>query len=178
MNRHLMTVVVAALVSAGCAIDVPTGPDTFPLEPANAAHLRAAQSVAFKNAYDAEAKRAIAAGKGQTWTVDQKQMTDTAITMLGRALQKQGFNIQGPADKSITLQVQVERGFIHQRTLAFVAQANVSILLNATFGDGTGSAIPAANNSPMGPQRAFEGALMFALNKLLADEKFVAYVNK
>jgi hypothetical protein len=175
--RISSSAVFLAALAAGCAMDVPTSPDTFPVEPVNAAHLRAPQSVGLKNAYNAGAQRTIDAGKGQTWTVDQKQMTDTAITMLGRAVEKHGFNTKGPGDKSITLQVRAEHGFIHQRTMSFVAQANVTVSLHAAFGDGSSTTVGADNNSPLGPQRAFEGALMFALNKLLNDQRFVAYVN-
>ena len=176
-NAYRLGLMFAAALAAGCAIDVPTSPDTFPVEPVNAAHLRAPQAIALKNAYQAEAKRTIAVGKGQTWTVDQKQMTDTAITMLGRAVEKHGFKTQGPGDKSIDLQVRAEHGFIHQRAMSFVAHSNVTVSLHAAFGDGSSTTVGADNNSPLGPQRAFEGALMFAINKLLNDQRFVAYVN-
>jgi hypothetical protein len=178
MKRNLLVAMFLGAFAAGCAMDVPTRPDTFAVDPANAAHLRGPQSIALKNAYAAEAKMDLDPGKGQTWSIDQKQMTDTAMTMLGKAVEKQGIKTQGPADKSVTLQVRVEQAFIHQRTLALVAHANVRLSLDATFGDGTGTMLPADNNSPLGPQRAFEGALMVAINKLFLDEKFVAYVNK
>jgi hypothetical protein len=178
MRPGLFGAVFLAAMAAGCgAIDVPTSPDTFPVDPGGAAHIRGPQTIALKNAYTAASPRAIAAGKGQTWTVDQKQMTDTAITMLARAVEKQGIKTQGPAEKSITLEVRAQHGFIHQRTMSFVAQANVTIWLVATFGDGSSTTVPMDNNSPMGPQRAFEGALMFAINKLFLDPKFLAYVN-
>lgn len=167
---------VLVAMAAGCAIDVPSNPDTFSVEPAKAAHLRGPQAIAFKNAYPAAAKSEFDAGKGQTWTVDHKQLTDTAIAMLTRAVAPQGIKAPAQAEKSITLQVRVERAFIHSRVFS-VAQSNARILLNAQFGDGTGAMIPAENNSPMGPQRAFDGAVLFALNQLLVDEKFVAYVN-
>src|SRR5215217_7610878 len=117
VSRNALSSVLLALLVAGCAIDVPTNPDTFNVEPANAAHLRGPQAVALRNAYQAEAKRALGAGKGQTWTVAQKPLTDTAIAMLTRALEKQGIKADAAARKSISLQVRVEHGSI--RTIAF-----------------------------------------------------------
>lgn len=178
LGRKLLGPALLVVIAGGCAVDVPTSPDTFAVDAANAGHLRGPQSIWLKNAYNAGVKRDLGAGKGYTWSIDEKQMTDTAITMLARAVEKHGFKTEAPADKSITLQVRVQQGFIHQRAVSFVAHANVRLLLDATFGDGTGTTLPGDNNSPMGPSRAFEGALMFAINKLLVDEKFVAYVNK
>jgi hypothetical protein len=178
MKRKLLVPMFLSAMAAGCAMDVPTRSDTFAVDSVHAAHLRGPQSIELKNAYSGEAKRDLDPGKGQTWSIDQKQMTDTAMTMVGKAVEKQGIKTQGPADKSVTLQVRVEQAFIHQRVLSMVAHANVRLWLDATFGDGTGTTLPADNNSPLGPQRAFEGALMFAIEKLFIDEKFVAYVNK
>ena len=170
------SVVIAAALATGCAVDVPTSPDTFKVEPANAKHLRGPQSVALRNGYQTEAKKTFNIGMGNSWTTDQKQVTDTAITMLSRALEAPGVKTADPAPKAITLAVRVENAFMHSS--AFVSHANVKLLLDATFGDGSSTTVSAANNSPMGASRAFEGALMRALNTLLIDERFVAYLNK
>ena len=46
----------------------------------------------------------------------------------------------------------------------------------SNFGNGTNSYIEADNSSPGEFGRAFDGAVLFALNQLLADEKFIAYM--
>lgn len=172
----LAAAVLLAAMAAGCAVDVATSPDTFRVEPANAGHLRGPQSIALKNAYPAEAKKTFSVGMGQSWTADQKQVTDTALTMLARALVHPGIKAADPAPKSVTLAVRVDHAFLHSG--AFVSQANVRLSVDAAFGDGSSTTVFADNNSPMGAPRAFDGALMRALNKLLIDEKFVAYLNQ
>lgn len=176
IRRKMLGPVVAALLASGCAIDVPTSPDTFRVEPANAGHLRGPQTVALRNGYQTEAKKTFNVGMGNSWTTDQKQVTDTAITMLSRALEHPRIKTADPAPKAVTLAVRVDHAFMHSS--AFVSHANVRLFIDATFGDGSSTTVSAANNSPMGASRAFEGALMRGLNTLLIDERFVAYLNK
>ena len=175
-NAYRLGLVFAAALAAGCAIDVPTNANTFSIEPANAAHLGGAQAVAIRNGYAAPDVRELRAGKGQTWRVEQKQLTDTAIAMLTRAMEQQGVKTAAPAEKSMTLLGRATHGVIHQNAFSPIAHSNASIALEVEFGDGTSTFVGADNNSPMGVQRAYDGAVLFALNRLLMDEKFVTYV--
>jgi hypothetical protein len=176
VRRKFLGPMLAAMAAA-CAHDVPTSPDTFSIEPAKVMHLRSPQAVAFKNAHRAEAPRSFGVGMGQTWIVEQRQLTDTAIVMLTRAVEKQGIKAPAQAEKSITLHVRAEDAFLQSIPFSPVAQSNARLILEAEFGDGTRTWLRAENNSPLGVQRAFDGAVLFALNRLLADEKFVAYMN-
>jgi hypothetical protein len=176
LRKKLAAASLLAAMATGCAHDVPTSPDTFRVEPANAGHLRGPQLVALRNGYQTEAKKAFSVGMGHTWTADQKQVTDTALTMLARALEHPGIRTADPAPKSITLAVRVDHAFLHSG--AFVSHANVRLVIDAAFGDGSNASVFADNNSPIGASRAFEGALMRALNRLLIDERFVAYLNR
>src|SRR5262245_48837186 len=164
-----------ALAAAGCAHEISSSPDTFSLDAKAAAHLRK-QSVALKNGYETEAKRQFSVGMGNSWTVDQKQLTETAIVMLTRSFEKQGITPVAQADKSVLLRVRADNAFVHSG--AFVAHSNVRLVLEAQFGDGTSTSIPGDNQSPMGAPRAFDGAILFALNGLLNDERFAAYLNR
>src|SRR6185503_8435695 len=104
--------------------------------------------------------------------VDQKQLTDTGIAMLARALQKQGIATVQQADNSVTLRV---------RAQGYAAQPfrwTGKVLLEAQLGDGTLISYPNESLSPKGWENAFDGAVLFALNDLLADERFVAYMNR
>jgi hypothetical protein len=172
----LLAAAFLALVAAGCAVDVPTSPDTFSLDAKGASHLRRPQSVALSNGYETEAKKQFSVGHGVTWAVDQKQLTETAVVMLKRSFEKHGITPVAQGDKSVLLRVRADNAFVHSG--AFVAHSNVRLVLEAQFGDGTSTSIPGDNQSPMGAQRAFDGAVLFALNGLLSDERFVAYLNR
>lgn len=172
--RILAALHLAAL--AGCGpLAVATDPNTFNIEPAAVAHLRAQQTVALKNGYSASAPVSMPQGSGVTWTSDLQQLTETAIAMLGRALEKQGIRLAPEAEKTITLRVQELRAgmygvMIHPRVRA-------TLVLDALYPDGTRTSVHALNTSPMGAPRAIDGAVLFALNDLLRHEQFVAYVN-
>ena len=183
MHTKLLRLAVAgcgaALIAAltGCAIDIQTNPDGFNIEPGRATHLRIPQAVALKNGYDAEAKVSFSAGMGQTWSVEQKQLTNTAVAMLKRGLEKQGISTPGEAQKTIALRVRAEHAFLHSNPMSPISNSNATVTLDAVFGDGTTASVGAKNQSPLGPHRAFDGAVLFALQELLSDPRFVAYVN-
>ena len=115
---------------------------------------------------------------GQSWSVDDRQLTDTAIVMLRRALEKQGIAESLEAGKTITLRVNSRHAFVHVNPFSPLSNSNVTITLEADLGDGTEAFSSADNQSPLGPQRAFDGAILFALNELLSEAAFVAYLNK
>jgi hypothetical protein len=163
------------MVLSACTIPVDTSPDTFNVEPTALTHLSGAKGVALENAYKADAPQSIRVGES-TWVLQQKQMTDTAIVMLRRALEKQGLSAAPGAGKTVALRLHSPRGSV--RVLPFVAQTFAEVALDAEFGDGTRTTVYADNQSPMGAPRAFEGAILFSLNQLLMDEKFVAYLKR
>jgi hypothetical protein len=168
---RLATVLVALGLSACVTISVPTNPNNYSIEPKAVAHLRAPQSVALKNAYPAEASISFPI-QTNTLVLDQKQLTETAIVMLSRALEKQGIAKSEQAKKTITLRVRAQ-GYRFQ-----IFRWTGLVILEAQLGDGTVLSYPNENLSGKGYEHAFDGAVLFALNDLLADEKFIAYMNR
>lgn len=162
-----------AMLLFGCAVPVSSDPNRFNLDPVRLSPLKGAQALALKNAYSNEGTLTIRFPGGVSWIVDQKDMTDTAIAMLGRAMAQQGIAINPQAKKAVTLRARVlsagARGF--QGTI-------VRVGMDATFGDGTSTYTEGDNTSPLSQGRAFDGAVLFALEQLVLDEKFVAYVNR
>jgi hypothetical protein len=165
-------VVLLGTALAGCmTIDMPTDPDTYSVGASTVSHLRAAQPLSFRNGYEGEAKQPIRVG-AHTWLFDSRQMTETAIVMTERALVKGGVKVVPESGRAITLRVRVTGGGVHG--IVPWVQTTARLVLEASFGEATLS-IPADNSSPMGAQRAYDGAILFALNRLLVDEKFTAY---
>jgi hypothetical protein len=175
-----VSAVVVVLGLSACAIrlssdpnnpvNVPTNPNNYSIEPKRVAHLRAPQSVALKNAYPEEASARFPIPSA-TLVVEQKQLTETAIAMLGRALAKQGIASSEQAEKTITMCV---------RAVGWTAQPfrwTGKVILEAQLGDGAVISYPNEYLSGWSGERAFDGAVLFALNDLLADERFIAYMN-
>lgn len=162
--------VLLAGVLGGCTIGVSTDPNRFSIEPQATAHLRAPQNVALLNGYASESTAQFNLA-GNTLEVERKELTQTAIAMLGRALQKQGYTVSSQAQKSIALRV-IPTGVTSQ---AF--RYTGRLRLEARFGDGSEASIPQDNLGATW-ERAFDGAVLFALTELLAHERFIAYMNK
>ena len=181
LDRRLPRIALPVLAAmlAGCAVQVDTSPDTFSLETARVSELRGPQALALHNAYNTPALEY--AGNQQfgvgntTWRFDARQMTNTAMVMLQRALANGAITVAPAADKEITLRVRVAGGRI--RAIAPWSEVTGYVILDATLGDGSVVSVKADNNSPMGHQRAYDGAILFALNHLLVDRRFVDYVN-
>ena len=167
-------IVLVALGQSACGVmhTVPTDPNHYNIKPETVTHLRASQSVALKNAYPAEASVSLPMPYSQSLVVEQKQLTETAIAILGRALEKQGIAKSGQTEKTITLRVRA-RGYTSQPF-----RWTGKIILEAQLGDSTVISYPQENLSGHSMGRAFDGAVLFALNDLLADEKFIAYMNR
>ena len=108
--------------------------------------------------------------------LDQEQFTDTAIAMLGRALEKQGVKVAPSADKVVTLRVRVLGAGL--RAYPFVAVSSARVGLEANLAGGGEFYVESENGSPGGASRAFDGAVLFTLNQLLEDPKFAAYLNR
>jgi hypothetical protein len=168
-SRARLPVWAAAVLLAGCTLDIPTNPDTFNVEPGRMSHLRQPQSIALDNGHAGPAVMQIKQSP-HTLVIDLRQLTDTAITMLGRAMSKQGISVDPQSPKKVTLRIQ-------RALVASAPAAPAQVLLEAQFGDGT-KTILTASNTGFSAQRALDGAVLFALNGLLVDVKFVAYMNR
>src|SRR5713101_2139464 len=91
---------------AACApLSVPTDPNTFDVEPAAVSQLRGPRTVTLNNAYETQTEVVIFRQRGVSWKTDLKQLTDTAIVMLSRAMEKQDIRVGPRADKTVTLRV-------------------------------------------------------------------------
>jgi hypothetical protein len=170
--------VAAALLAAtlaGCAGDVVTNPDAVKVEPFGMSAVRTPQTIAFRNAFEAPAKYEITSRDG-TWVVDLRQLTDTAIVALRRALENKGITAAAQSAKTVTLRVQVRGAWTQIMPGHVLARARLT--LDAQFGDGSTAWIEAEDGSAFGATRAFEGALRVALQRLLFNPAFVAYVTQ
>ncbi len=106
-RRLFARVIVALLVGvlAGCARTIVSDPNQFNVPADAAKHLRAGGNVALNNAYQAETKVKIWTYSDTGWFGDLKQYTDTAITMLGREMQKKSVAVDPNAAKTVNLRV-------------------------------------------------------------------------
>jgi len=168
---HRSVLLIVALL-AGCAPPlINTNPDTFSVPADAAKYLHEGGNVALKNAYPAETKVKIWTYGDSGWFGDMKQYTDTAITMLGKEMRKRSISIDPNAPKTVVLRV-----YDVSASPGWVIHSSVT--LEAVYGDGTKSTITTTNSSPSDAWRSVDGSLMFAVTRLLADDQFVAYVNK
>lgn len=169
--RAAAAAVAFGLGGCGVVTTIPTNPKNYDIEPKAVASLRAPQSVALKNGFPQEEKATMKI-EHNFLVVEQRKLTDTAIAMLGRALEKQGITVSEAAEKTLTLRVNA-RGYVMQ-FFRWTGQ----VLLETRLGDGTLISNPSENLSGKGFEYAFDGAVLFALNDLLADERFTAYMNR
>jgi hypothetical protein len=95
-------------------------------------------------------------------------MTDTAIEALRRALPSGGKG----AAKRIVLRVH------SPRQAGPYPAPGLLITLDADYADGTRSQVSGQGYSARGAERSFEAALLQALNRLLGDARFVAYMKR
>ena len=171
-RRLFARVIVALLVGvlAGCARTIVSSPNTFNVPADAAKHLRAGGNVALNNAYQAETKVTFFRSGEVSWIADLKQYTDTAITMLGREMQKKSVAVDPKAAKTVTLRV-------YDLSASAPWHLRFVLILEAQYGDGTKSTIKSENRSPWTVWSAVDGSLMVAVFRLLGDDKFLAYVN-
>lgn len=160
---------------AGCTMEVVSNPDTFKVEPTRLSHLRQPQAVALKNMYASETKAQVRIHP-HDFVFELKQLTDTAIVMLARSMDKHGIGVSEQAEKVVTLRVRVLG--MRVRAIPPYSETVIGMQLDARFGDGMNTSVRADGNSPLGGERAASAAVLFALYKLLTDEKFVAYMNR
>jgi hypothetical protein len=168
--------VLLAATLAACGGEIVTSPDAVRIEPFWVAQLRAPQSVALRNGLSNPVKYQIR-NESITWELDARQLTDTAIVMLRRALDAQGIRPGAQPDKTVTLRTEV-RGGMAMFVLVPTVAASARLTLHADFGDGTATSVDGENGSGFGVQGAFEGAIQSALHRLLIDPRFLAYINR
>lgn len=157
-----------ALGLVGCTVT--SNPNAYDVEAVEAAKLRTPQRIAFKNYYATPTVAQLSRG----FEVDTQQITETAISMLRRAVEKQGITVAPEAEKTLVLRVQnVSAG--QQNVMSPMTKAGLA--LDVAYGDGTNSTV-LGGNVGYGHQKAIDGAVLFALNKLMQDGAFLAYMNK
>ena len=160
---------------AGCGGTIHTDPNAAAIDAFRLRHLRAPQAVALANGQP-EATHEIRSDSN-AWQVDARQLTETAVTVLRRGLEERGIQVAAPAPKSLTLRVKVH-GAYAQFVPAPTVVANARLILEVDFGDGTSAWVEGTNGSAFGTQRAFEGAIVAALNNLLINPSFNDYMNR
>jgi hypothetical protein len=171
------TVVLASGLLVACTTNVPTDPQAFNIPSVSMSGLRASdQPVAVLNSYATQTKLPLRVGSS-TWIVDLRDLTGTSAAMLTRALQQRGWTVVPQAKKSVTLRVAVQNA-TSTTIVAGISHARVRVTLWAEGADGTRTVVSGDGDSPASLQRAFDGAVLSALNRLLADEKFLAYMNR
>lgn len=164
-----LVALVALGIAAGCApIQIQSNPDAFEVPLEAPPKLRGNQTISLANAYKAPTEAKIFLG-GPGWVADLQQYTQSAVTLLGREMRKTGISV-GPGRKSIVLRVHS----VQAAPGMFLIPAN--LVLDAEYGDGTKSSITAEDNAGSA-WRAVDGAMGIAIARLLADERFLAYVN-
>ena len=168
--------VLAAAMLAGCGGEIVTSPDALSIEPFRVKDLRAPQAVTLGNGLTSPAKHQIKT-PDITWEVDARQLTDTAIVMLRRALEQRGIKAAPQAGKAVTFRIEV-RGGMGMFVPAPTVVASARLTLHADFGDGTATRVDGEGGSAFGMQGAFEGAIQNALHRLLIDPAFLAYMNR
>ena len=164
-SRIALFASIAAIV-CGCTTTVRTSPDSLKLEPGAVSHLPA-RNVTLVNGHTSE-KQLKFSTPPYTLIVEPKQMTDTAIEMLRRALPA---GAKGAA-KRIVLRVH------SPRQAAPYPTPGLAITLDADYNDGTRSQVTGQGYSALGATRSFEAALVQALNRLVGDARFVAYMKR
>jgi hypothetical protein len=158
---------------AGCAMGPASDPNRFSMEPADVAHMRATTSLSLRNAYGSPSPVHVAMGV-TTFTFDQKQLTDTAITMLTRAVEKHGIKVVGGAEKTMTLRVRPQS----LRMQGMPPRRTSRLVFDAQYGDGTSTSLVSEETTMGDFERSMDGAVLAALKALVQDEKFLAYMNR
>jgi hypothetical protein len=177
MKRLLFALALAATLSACGTVTVVTDPSAYSV-PASAASPRSGQSVALLNAYSSDNVKLVASHI----QVDLRQVTDTAVTMMRRHLEKKGVTVDQNAPKKVTLKV--VNANMYYMAIPFAERWRTNLDLEATFGDGTSTSVHAENSAPVAfrgqivLQRSVEGATMFAVSDMLRDKRFQAYTDR
>lgn len=180
MKRLLFTLaLVGALSSCAGFFTVVTDPSAFSV-PGKTSSPRAGQAIALLNGYDRETMKPV----GDHVQFDYQQVTDTALGIMKRHLEKNGVSVTSAAPRKVTLKVVNARMYF--MNIPFAERWRTNLDLEATFDDGTSASVHAENSASMAmgfrgnvaPQRSVEGAAMFAVTDLLNDRRFLSYANR
>jgi hypothetical protein len=163
--RLLLAAGIVAFI-CGCTMTVRTSPDSLKIQPGGVSHLPA-RTVTLVNGHASETQLRFSSPP-YTLIVEPKQMTDTAIEVLRRALPSGGKGVA----KRVVLRVH------SPRQAGRYPMPGVAITVDADYGDGTRSQVFGEGYSARGADRSFEAALLTALNRLLGDPRFVAYLKR
>jgi hypothetical protein len=163
--RLALAACVVAFI-CGCTMTVRTSPDSLKIERGGVSHLPA-RTVTLVNGHANETQSRISSPP-YTLIVEPKQMTDTAIEVLRRALPTGGKG----AAKKVVLRVH------SPRQAGRYPMPGVAVTVDAEYGDGTRSQVFGEGYSARGADRSFEAALLTGLNRRLGDPRFVAYMKR
>jgi hypothetical protein len=177
MKRLLFALVLAGALSACGTVTVVTDPGAYSV-PGNAASPREGTRIALLNAYPDETMKLIS----DRIQVDLRQVTDTAIHMMRRHLERKGVTVDPNAQKKVTLKI--VNASMYYMAIPFAERWRTNLDLEATFADGTSASVRGENSAPAAfrgqvvLQRSVEGATLFAVTDMLRDKRFQSYANR
>ena len=157
MKRLLVALALAGALAACGTVTVVTDPGAYSV-PGNAASPREGTSIALLNAYPDQTMKLIS----DRIQVDLRQVTDTAIHIMRRHLEKKGVTVDPNASKKVTLKI--VNANMYYMAIPFAERWRTNLDLEAAFGDGTGTSVHAENSAPVAfrgqvvLQRSVEGA--------------------
>src|SRR5678816_875531 len=101
--KSLHCVAMLLVLATGCTSSIESRPNAFDIR--TASKLRGDQRIGLQNAYQAPSVVTIMR-QGQTrWEADLQSLTNTAVSMLGRHMSKEGITVDAGGAKKITLRV-------------------------------------------------------------------------
>ena len=167
--------IVLVLLLTACTVAVPTNPKSFDVPDGTAAELRPPQPVSLRNAHLVETVVKVNNGT-PAWSSDLRQLTDTAIAILTRAMAKQGASVAPQAEKFVTLRVHSVHAVLGGVIIAPRGEAR--LILEATYPDGSSTSVDALNTAMYSGQNALDGAVMLAVSDLLRHPAFLASMTR
>jgi len=170
MKERVYAALVLALLASGCTSAVRTNPNNIEIGSAAVSHLPP-RPVTLVNGHASENELRFSMPP-HTLIVEPKHMTDTAIEALRTGLDKYRPTKGKASPKRITLRV------TSPRSAGAYPHPGVAISLEAQFGDGTRTLVNGQGYSARGANRSFEVAVQNALQQLLSDQRFVAYMKR
>jgi hypothetical protein len=170
----VVTAGLLCLTLSACVTVLKTRPDALLVPEGAAAKVRAPQIVSLQNAYASETVVKVFQGQGVTTTTDLKQLTDTSMAVLTRALEKRGVKVTSQARKSLTLRAHSAAvGAGYAGSVAFG-----SIVLEVTYPDGSRTSVSGADKSVYSADSLIDNAILRAVLDLLRHPDFLAYMNR
>jgi hypothetical protein len=167
---HSHFVVMSVILLTGCTVPIATDPDRFNVGLTTISPLRL-KTVALNNAYQTETL-VLRDPPRLPGSVDLKALSEAALSMMSRAMEKHGIAISPEAKKTVTLAVtHVELWDVFLRGTA------ATVTVEARYPDGTTIARQVTEYSALQYGRAIDAAVRPAMNDLIRDSRFVAYLN-